>query len=141
MNWTEINRKEEFQRILNLLIEFEERTGRHKKYGDPKIHDQRKKIAHAKPEKIRIFAKHRGGFMFHIVIEYEEFSAELILDDGIMEERDEFRHNPDHVVHTIVCTTDLVKSGTEIINFDSLYCETYNLMIGEEDEYSNVKAI
>lgn len=123
--WVEIvERKSEFQSILKLLVEFDERTGRHQRYSDPESHYMRKACAVAPPESLRIFAKQMAEFVFHVVVRLDCASGHEITgwlhEDGIASER--AGASPEHPVHRIVCLTDLFSGAVPVSTVDQDSC-------------------
>lgn len=124
--WREItNRKEEFQKIVSLLIEFDERTGRYQRYGDPESHYMRKAVARANPEDLRIFVQNLGGFLYYVVVELASpggrVSTGWLHEDGIKAERTTL--GGDHPVQRIVCLSDLVEVDSSTVSEEtSLSC-------------------
>jgi len=130
--WREIlERKEEFQKILQLLVDFDERTGRYLRYVDNETHWMRKAIAASSPENIRVLLRHQGGYIYTIVAQIQTDSgivaSAYVHEDGIMIEREQ---NPDeHPVKRIVCMTDLFeRSSKELANHDGLNSFTIGLI-------------
>lgn len=123
--WKELREgKTEFQKILALLIEFDEKTGRHRKYGEPETHYMRTALAVCDSSRLRIFAKYLGGFLYHVVGELRGTHGNVVTgwlhEDGIQGERVE-QEGKQHPVHEIVCITDLVgKYGEELKDTQTL---------------------
>ncbi len=70
--WKElVRRKEDFLKIVQLLVDFDEKTGRYARYRDTETHFMRRAIASADAEKVRIFLRHLGGFVYSIVAEVQ----------------------------------------------------------------------
>lgn len=110
--WLELGQgAAEFQRILQLLVEYDERTGRSKRCAEPHLHLMRKAIALAPTEEVRIYACALGGFVYSLAAELQSACGRLatawIHEDGIRLEREQFS-DPSHPVHSIVCLTDLL---------------------------------
>ena len=103
------SRKDEFSRILKLLTDFDDRTGRAKRYPDPETHLMRKAIAIANPDLVRIYLRRIATDVFSIVSELKCDSGIVVTgwvtEDGIHTER--ATQPSDHPVHNIVCITDL----------------------------------
>jgi len=111
--WRElIGRKDEFSKIVQLLVEFDEKTGRNLRYSDPETHFMRRAIASAASEKVRYFLKDLGGFVYAIVAELQSSggmtATAWIHEDGIRQEREDSEAS--HPVHKIVCVTDLFEA-------------------------------
>ncbi|MCE9597477.1 MAG: hypothetical protein K8S54_05870 [Spirochaetia bacterium] len=116
--WRELTqKKEEFSKIIRLLVEFDEKTGRYLKYNDPETHFMRRAIAVADPAKLRVFLRDLGGFVYSIVAELRSTagvtSTAWIHEDGIRQEREGAETT--HPVHSIVCVTDLYSESCECI--------------------------
>ncbi|MDH5655716.1 MAG: hypothetical protein OEZ34_07405 [Spirochaetia bacterium] len=121
--WRELcKKKDEFQKIVKLLVDFDESTGRYRRYGDPESHFMRRSISVSDPELLRIFIQSLGGFIYYIVVELRaqggQLSSSWIHEDGIRAERDEFKKQEDHPVHSIVCMTDLFENQCSEISED-----------------------
>jgi len=115
--WIELtSRKDEFTKIVKLLVEFDERTGRYRRYGCESSHWLRKALAVSDQECIRILLRNLGGFVYSVVVEIRTDSGFATMswlhDDGIRKERDEKKSEANHPVHSIVCVTDLFNEGT-----------------------------
>ncbi|MBL8020251.1 MAG: hypothetical protein JNM27_11345 [Leptospirales bacterium] len=117
-NWRFLTlRRDEFSRILQLLVDFDESTGRAKRYRDPETHYMRRAIAVANPDQSRIFLRRIARDVFSIVAETKSDSGivvtSLILEDGIHAER--ATKPAEHPVHQIICTSDLFQRDCESI--------------------------
>lgn len=115
--WLEITERiEEFQKIIRLLVEFDERTGRHQRYSDPEGHYLRKAASTASPTDLRVFVRDLGGSAFYVVVRINAASGHgvcgYIHEDGIAIERQTLA--PDHPVHSIVCLSDLTASAKQL---------------------------
>ncbi len=122
--WMELTgRKEEFRNIVRLLLDFDEKTGRYARYGDPETHYMRKAVAQSSDEKARVFLKELGGFVYHVVVEVRSsgglVSTGWIHEDGIRSERESYCEDLSHPVHGIVCLSDLYQSSCRKISLDS----------------------
>jgi len=129
--WVEITeRKQEFRQILKLLVEFDERTGRHARYSDPETHCMRKAISAADPDRTRILLNHLGGFVYNVVAQVETsvglaISA-YVHEDGIKAERAAQAEN--HPIQKIVCMTDLYEDCKNLESREHLNPFTVNLL-------------
>lgn len=107
-------RKNEFQEILRLLVEFDERTGRYRRATQPELHLMRKALVAAEAKDLKIFVRALGGFVYHVTVSLQVQSGRLttswVHEDGIRSERDVFREEGAHPVHNIVCLTDLYQT-------------------------------
>lgn len=117
-DWKELkSQKKEFIKIVSLLTEYDEKTGRFRKYGERSDHFMRKAVSIAAEDSIRVFLRSRGGYMYDVAVELHTGAGAVITnwihEDGIRLERDEWRHDPDHPVHSIVCITDLFEKNAE----------------------------
>lgn len=122
--WREVtSRKEEFQKIVGLLIEFDERTGRYQRYGDPESHYMRKAVARAQPDDLRIFVQNLGGFLYYVVVELASAGGRVstgwLHEDGIKAERS--THPEDHPVQRIVCLSDLVDADSSSVSEETAF--------------------
>jgi len=122
-HWKELSGgRDEFQKIVKLLVDFDETTGRYRRYGDPEAHYMRRSISVADPETLRVFLQDLGGFIYYVVVELKTeggaVSTSWIHEDGIRAERDEFSEEENHPVHSIVCMTDLYKNYSVKIPLD-----------------------
>lgn len=121
--WRELSgRKSEFQDIVRLLCEFDERTGRFRRFADPQTHYMRKAVASCDPQLLRIFLRELGGFVYHVAVELRCESGSVatswIHEDGIRAERDTFAGQGEHPVHNITCMTDLFAGTSEFCQQD-----------------------
>lgn len=115
--WKElVRRKEDFLKIVQLLVDFDEKTGRYARYRDTETHFMRRAVAAADPERVRIFLKHLGGFVYSIVAEVQSpgglVATAWIHEDGIRQERE--GAPKEHPVHSIVCVTDLFAVESDV---------------------------
>lgn len=101
---------EGFQKIVALLANFDEKTGRHLRYRDPQTHYARKAVAVAPPASLRIYAQDLGGYAYNIIAEIISDGAYVVTawvhEDGVRQERESAP--ADHPVHSIECLTDLL---------------------------------
>lgn len=116
--WRELtDRKDEFSKIIRLLVEFDEKTGRYLKYNDPETHFMRRAIAVADSSRLRVFLRDLGGFVYSVVCELRSpagvTATAWIHEDGIRNEREGAEEN--HPVHSIICVTDLYSGSGECI--------------------------
>lgn len=117
--WIELNGDgvQEFQKILRMLVEYDERTGRLRHSTQPEQHYLRKAFALCAVSELRIFARALGAFNFAMVGEWrstEGYAASAwIHEDGICMEREQFP-DPAHPVHFIVCLSDLLPAGRSV---------------------------
>ena len=117
--WRELTaRKEEFSKIVKLLVEFDEKTGRYLKYNHPETHYMRRAVAACDPENLRIFLKSLGGFVYSVVAEVKSAAGltatAWVHEDGIRQEREGC--DAGHPVHQIVCVTDLFEADSQAID-------------------------
>lgn len=103
--------RDNFSRIVKLLVEFDERTGRYLKYKDPETHFMRKTVAIAAPEFVRFHVRHIGGFVYAVVASVDSPGGRVatawVHEDGIKQERGQHVTEPEHPVHSIECVSDL----------------------------------
>src|SRR6185436_20771078 len=110
-DWLEIpaNYIREVQKIVRLLVEFDEKTGRYAQYENAENHYIRKAVAVSHQENVHIYLKDMGGDIFAIVAHLANPSGRVttawVHEDGIHAERQEAEL--DHPVHKIICMTDL----------------------------------
>lgn len=114
-HWRELTtRKEEFQRILKLLIAFDEKVGRHIRYEAHETHWARHAISSADPSRVRVLMKRISDCVYTIVCECRSSSAIIIAswvhEDGIKSERETAA--TDHPVHKIICISDLFEGDS-----------------------------
>lgn len=101
----------EMQRIVGLLVDFDERTGRHQRYEETHTHWFRKAAAKARTGDVEFFARPLAPetFVYSVVAvivgDSASGSTKWIHEDGIRMERDS--NDIGHPVHKIVCLTDL----------------------------------
>lgn len=113
-SWRElVSRKEEFLKIVQLLVDFDEKTGRYTRYRDQETHFMRRAVACADQERVRIFLKHLGGYVYSIVAEVSSpggvVATAWVHEDGIKQERE--GADSLHPVHNIVCVSDLFEKA------------------------------
>ncbi|MBI39218.1 MAG: hypothetical protein CMF59_18375 [Leptospiraceae bacterium] len=118
--WRDIVRgKESFQEIVKMLVEFDERTGRHSYAPLKECHFMRKAISVAEPENLRILACSYPSHLFYVAARLSNQQGKLttcwVHEDGVAAERKDRRDEPDHPVHQIVCMTDLFEQNSEIV--------------------------
>jgi len=133
--WRELeSNKDEFLRILRLLVEFDERTGHHLRRDDPAQHWLRKGISLAESSSIRILLRNLNNFVYSVLIEMKTASSFVttgwVHEDGIRAERDQKNNDRSHPVHSIVCVTDLFEKS-EVASIDNLNPATKKLMEGD----------
>jgi hypothetical protein len=119
--WREIiSEKREFCGIVKLLVDFDEKTERFRRYAHPETHYMRKAVGVADPAFIRIFIRDCGGYVYHIVSEINTdagfMSTFWIHEDGIRAEREILKDQLDHPVHSIVCVSDLYEYNSEPVD-------------------------
>ena len=138
--WRElISAREEFREILTLLTEFDEKTGRYRRFDHPETHFMRKALSLADPEALRIFLRPLGGFVYHVAAEYSSPAGQVITswvhEDGIRAEREEFRDRHDHPVHKIRCLTDFIEEerSRPVETPDDLHVNAYTIALLTED--------
>ncbi len=115
-SWYEIvDRKDDFQEILQLLVQFDENTGRYRR-RDPQNHFLRKACAVAPVECLRIFVQRLDQSVYYLVLRLDSPGGHevtgYIHEDGIYQERN--TAPADHPVHTIPCLTDLFEAAVSI---------------------------
>ncbi len=120
--WKElVRRKEDFLKIVQFLVDFDEKTGRYARYRDTETHFMRRAIASADAEKVRIFLRHLGGFVYSIVAEVQSpggfVATAWVHEDGIRQERE--GAEPGHPVHQIVCVSDLFDADADVCQTES----------------------
>ena len=118
-SWREIRLgKEKFQEIVKLLVEFDERSGRHSYAPLKECHFMRKAIALAEPEGLRILVRSYPGFLYYVAAELSNDQGMVttcwVHEDGIKSERGDHDSEPDHPVHGILCLTDLFEQNEPI---------------------------
>lgn len=114
-DWRElVGRREEFQAIVRLLTEFDERTGRFRRFGDPETHYMRRALCVCDCEQLRVFFRALGGYVYRVAVELRgrcgSVATGWVHEDGIRGERETFAHESGHPVHGIVCLTDLYEN-------------------------------
>jgi len=130
--WFELkSRKVEFLEILNLLIKFDEKTGRFRRYDSPWTHWLRRSVASADPDQTRIIIRNLGEFVYSVVLQSQSppglAICSYVHEDGIRIERD--ATDSSHPVHSIVCLTDLFENdAAPIVDLGDLHAFTLELM-------------
>jgi len=110
--WVELkDGKDEMQRIVSLLVEFDEKTGRVNRYRDKASHWMRKAVAVCDPGDLTLYVKHSLDWSYcvtaHINSNAGIVKTSWVHEDGIRAER--ATASPEHAVHKIVCLSDLVE--------------------------------
>lgn len=128
-----VSAHEEFQRILRLLLEYDERNERQ---NLSELHYLRQAISTARAEDLCVYIRDMGGYLFHIVAELKvpggEAATAWLHEDGIQAERDMRSNQPDHAVHKLFCMSDILKEHSESIMLDENIGETtLKLMVDE----------
>lgn len=123
--------KVDFIKILSLLVEYDERTGKAARYPDPQRHRMRQAIAAANPDLSRFLIRRIAANLFSIV-------AETVCDGGLVTTRwlhedainqERSQQEPDHPVHSITCVTDLFENYCEPLGAENdLNSFTHKLM-------------
>ena len=129
-DWFELrSRKDELTKIVSLLVEFDEKTGRHARYDCRWSHYLRKALSVAEPDELRLFLKKQGEFVYSIVGQVSGDSGfattAWVHEDGIAQERGD--QPADHPVHSIVCVSDLF-AGAQAIESTEISPEALRLM-------------
>lgn len=110
-----LTRKTDFQEMMRLLVDYDERTGRFHRYDGAELHYLRKTAALAPPDKLRVYLRQVQPFVYAVVVELATDGARVatawIHEDGIRAEREVWT-DPEHPVHRIVCMTDLFTTDT-----------------------------
>lgn len=120
--WRELcERKRDFQDIMRLLIDYDERTGRFERYDGSELHYLRKTIALCREADLRIYLRSLGAFVYCVVGELRTAGARVatawVHEDGIRAEREVWT-DPEHPVHGITCLTDLFQAASRALNLD-----------------------
>lgn len=131
-SWIEVTaRKDEFTKIIRLLVDFDENTGRYRRYQNQASHWLRRAVSVSGPDQTRILIRHQGGFVYSVIAEIRTgsgFAATAwVHEDGIRLERDQKEAEPRHPVHSIVCLTDLFVEG-KAVDFGGISPETQALI-------------
>lgn len=110
--WLELTGgKDEMQKIVSLLVDFDEKTGRVNRYRDQASHWMRKAVAVCDPNDLRLYVKHSLDWAYcvaaHIVSRAGVVKTTWVHEDGIRAER--ATAPAEHAVHSIVCLSDLVQ--------------------------------
>lgn len=138
--WKEITkRKEGFQALVAVLVDFDERTARYRRYGDPEQHFFRKAIALADPDDLRVFVRKLRGYVYFVVAEVRTecgfCATSWVHEDGVQLERDQLSSEPEHPVHGVNCLSDYYRRYSESFADDieevSLSDSTIDLMFSE----------
>lgn len=108
-SWKELqSRHVEFQRILRLLVNDQEKE---QNANLSWLFNLRKAACLCESWELRVFMKHLGGYLYHIVVEIESLYGNMITtwlhEDGIQSERDMRFTEQDHPVHQLLCMCDL----------------------------------
>ncbi len=139
-DWKELlKRKEQFQEMVAMLVDFDERTGRHRRFGEPEQHFFRKAVVSADPNDLRIFMQKIRGYVYYVVVELRTpggFCATSWLhEDGVQLERDQMLDEPDHPVHGVDCLSDFFRKHSLRLPEDfeeiDLNANTLDIMLAE----------
>ncbi len=114
--WYEVIRdKDEMQKIIHLLVSFDEKTGRLQNFTGQDGHYMRKSLSVAHLADIRIFLRNPGGYVYSVIGEISSSAGFLVTnwihEDGIRVEREDMKNDPEHPVHTIICVTDIYEKN------------------------------
>ena len=119
--WREITRggdREEFRNITSLLVDYDERSRRHLRFGDPEVHYMRKAVVVAESWRVRVFLQRVEECVFYVVAEVESENGSVatawLHEDGILRERSQLRGQPQHPVHRLTCLSDLYERATKL---------------------------
>lgn len=112
-----VRAKSDFQEIVRMLVEFDEKSGRFGKGNFPDGHYLRKAAGIADLDDVRFFARDLGGYVFYVVVELKTHSSfcvtSWIHEDGIRVEREEYANDKAHPVHGIVCLSDIFEKNAK----------------------------
>ncbi len=125
---------QEFQRILRLLLDYDERNEQQQEH--PELHHLRRSLSVAKTEDICIYLRDMGGYLFHIVAKLNTLGGEAVTawlhEDGIQAERELRKNEAEHPVHKLLCMSDLMRRHSKIIKLNESIGESVlKLMIDE----------
>ena len=138
--WTELTEeKENFQRILRLLILEDEEKERPVKTGDWQNHYMRKAIAWGDAEGLRVFIRALGGFIYYVVAELHTtagfVSSGWVHEDGIKAQRELREKYPYHPVHVITCMTDIYENHCEVLEFEESCLDISTMDLLDDEIY------
>ncbi|HNN76700.1 MAG TPA: hypothetical protein PKN93_18775 [Leptospiraceae bacterium] len=128
--YVELNESDvsDMQRIVRLLTEYDEKTGRYLSYkDDPETHFARKAIG-AASSGVRFVVRDLGGFVYSVIAYYEGSGSRIatawVHEDGIQQERESGMQIPE----SIRCLTDFVRSASAV-NLDFVPVSVLDLMM------------
>ena len=125
--YVELNESDvsDMQRIVRLLTEYDEKTGRYLSYKDPETHFARKAIG-AASSGVRFVVRDLGGFVYSVIAYYEGsgIATAWVHEDGIQQERESGMQIPE----SIRCLTDFVRSASPA-NLDFVPVSVLDLMM------------
>lgn len=125
--YVELNESDvsDMQRIVRLLTEYDEKTGRYLSYKDPETHFARKAIG-AASSGVRFVVRDLGGFVYSVIAYYEGsgIATAWVHEDGIQQERESGMQIPE----SIRCLTDFVRSASPA-NLDFVPVAVLDLMM------------
>ncbi|MEQ8351646.1 MAG: hypothetical protein RH862_09190 [Leptospiraceae bacterium] len=112
IEWREIEQgKENFQEIIKMLVEFDERTGRHSYAPLQECHFMRKAISVGNPENLRILVCAYPSNLYYVAARLQNEQGRVttcwVHEDGVAAERADRRNEPEHPVHQILCMSDI----------------------------------
>lgn len=129
--WMEIAREDidGFQDMVRLLVDFDNKTGRWRRYGDPEIHYMRAAIGECDPNGLRalVVPEEQRDHVYSVIAQFRGPGGcaitEWTHEDSIMQDR--CRADPEHPVHQIPCLTDMYKRATPLSDLHGLEQETF----------------
>ena len=131
-HWKEITeKKEEYFEILDLLLSFDEKTGRLNRQVDTSAHWMRRIVQRGSQDATRVLIRSLGDatpFTYTVVLEHENENGFIVTgyvhEDGIRIERE---LSSEHPSHAITCLTDLLEFA-DIVDMSNLNPSTVRIM-------------
>ncbi|HBS07150.1 MAG TPA: hypothetical protein DEA96_19410 [Leptospiraceae bacterium] len=117
--WREIQKgKESFQEIVKMLVEFDERTGRHSYAPLKECHYMRKAISVGDPENLLVMACAYPSHLYYVTARLSNQQGKVttcwVHEDGVAAERLDRKEEESHPVHQIVCLTDIFQQNQKL---------------------------
>lgn len=111
-NWRQlVSRKIDFFAIMQVLLDYDERSGRVGRVVPPALHHLRRTLAVCPSRSVSIYLRALGGYRYEVLLwhssEWGQAATAWIHEDAICVERAEYLDQKEHPIHKIVCLSDL----------------------------------
>lgn len=113
--WRElINKKAEFLKIVQLLLDYDERSQRLGRTVPPALHYLRRALVLSPPDTLQVFLRNLGGYRYEVIVYHTSgwgtAATTWLHEDAIQVEREQAATTRSHPVHRILCLTDLFRT-------------------------------